>query len=306
MPPSTPRLSVVTFTNGPAPLVAASLRRIRRVAHEIVVAVDERTDPDTLGPVRGVADRVLRAEFAYPLEANLGWLHDQATGDWVLRIDGDEVPSDALIRLLDTPGWDEGITHAYLQYRWIYGSPDRMLDQAPWRPDPVLRLIRRTPGIARFPTGVHDTPEVAGESRSLDVALYHLDLVLTDEETRRRKVDGYQRRSPGHRTDRGWAHSSTYFLPERSTERLRTAPVPPVDEAAIEAVIEATEVTARPGGGGPGPTALGGGARPGGGGPGPPGLGGGARHVEPVIRVVDRRQPPPAPATSRVRILDRD
>jgi hypothetical protein len=119
------------FTNGPTPLVAASLREVRPVAHEIIVAVDDRVPVDQLGPLQAVADRVVRAEFVYPLEANLQWLHQQATGDWVLRLDGDDLVSEALLRRLSTPGWDEGITHAYLQYRWLWGGPNRMLDQAP-------------------------------------------------------------------------------------------------------------------------------------------------------------------------------
>ena len=281
MPPL-PRLSVVTFTNGPVPLVAASLRRLRSVAHEIVVAVDDRLDPATLGPLRAVADTLIRAEFAYPLEANLAWLHAQATGDWVLRLDGDDLVSDALVRTLATPGWDVGITHAYLSYRWLWGSPARLLDQAPWWPDPVLRLIRQVPGIAHFPTEAHQAAEVAGAARFLDAPIYHLDLLLTDEASRRAKAEGYERQAPGHRTDRGWSVSSTYYVPERLHPRPRTAPLPTMDASALDVVLTANDGTAVPATGWP--TA-----------PGAPG------H-EPIATLADRRSPAPAAGTARVRI----
>lgn len=278
-----PRLSVVTFTNGPVPLIAASLRRLRHVAHEIVVAVDERVDPDTLGPLLAVADRVVRAEFVYPLEANLGWLHNLATGDWVLRLDGDDVASNELCRYLATPGWNEGITHAYLQYRWVWHGPGRMLDQAPWWPDPVLRLIARVPGIVHFPTAAHEVAVVGGHARHLDLAIYHLDLMLTDETTRAAKAARYERQSPGRRTDHGWSVSRTYYLPERSRPAPRTAPIPPIDRAAIEAILAANAATPPPPGGWPrmDPSA-------------------------PVVGASKRRAPRPNPTDSRVRLLARD
>jgi hypothetical protein len=148
---SSPSLSVVSFTNGPIPRVAASFARIRDLADEIVVAVDQRVGPDALGPLHEVADRVVRAEYVTPFEANLAWLDSLATCDWVLQLDGDDVVSDALIDRLSTPGWDDGITHAYISYRWLWPCPDRMLAQGPWWPDPALRLFRTTPGITRYP-----------------------------------------------------------------------------------------------------------------------------------------------------------
>jgi len=267
------------FTNGPTPLVAASLRQVRSVAHEIVVAVDDRVPVDQLGPLQAVADRVVRAEFAYPLEANLQWLHQQATGDWVLRLDSDDLVSEALLRRLAAPGWDEGITHAYVQYRWLWGGPDRMLDQAPWWPDPALRLIRTTPGIATFPTGAHQAPVVAGTARFWDTPLYHLDLVLRDEATRSAKAAGYEFENPGHRTDKGWSVSTTYYLPERLDPPPRTAPLPPVDAAVASQLLTVAQSAA------PVSDPV-----------DEPALGA-------VISVADRRNPPPRPGDSRVRIL---
>jgi polysaccharide pyruvyl transferase WcaK-like protein len=270
------------FTNGPTPLVAAALRHVRAIAHEIIVAVDERVPVEHLGPLQTVADRVIRAEFVYPLEANLEWLHQQATGDWILRLDGDDLVSEALLRRLAVPGWDQGITHAYLQYRWLWGGPDRMLDQAPWWPDPALRLIRNTPGIAEFPHGAHQAPKVAGTARFWDTPLYHLDLLLRDEPMRAAKASAYEHENPGHRTDKGWSVSTTYYLPERLHPLPRTAPLPPVDAAVASQllVLAASQAPITD----PVDEAA----------------------IGPVITAAARRTPPPAAGDSRVRILAHD
>jgi polysaccharide pyruvyl transferase WcaK-like protein len=269
------------FTDAPSPLVAASLRRVRPVASEIVVAVDDRVDPETLGPLRDVADRVLRAEFVHPLEANLAWLHRQATGDWVLRLDGDDLVSDALVRRLATPGWDEGITHAFVPYRWVWGPPGHVLDQPPWWPDPALRLIRNLAGIARFPHGAHEVAEVAGDARFLAEPLYHLDLVLRSEAARSEKVAGYEDLNPGHRTDRGWSVSTAYYLPERLSPPPRTTLVPGVDQAAIAEVLAAAAA--------PGPE------------PDPD-----AASDLPHVSAADRRSPAPQPGDLGIRILSHE
>jgi polysaccharide pyruvyl transferase WcaK-like protein len=275
-----PRLSVVMFTGGAAGVVARTLERVRPVAHEIVVAVDERVPLDHLGPLERVADQVVRAEFVYPLEANLRWLHGLATGDWVLRLDSDDVVSDGLLALLGTPGWDLGITHAYLQYRWLWGSPDQVLDQAPWWPDPVLRLIRNQPGLARFPHGAHEVAEVAGCSRLFDVGLYHLDLLLHDGPSRAAKATAYEHQNPGHRTDRGWSVSTTYYVPERMVPPPTTATVPPGDAAAIASVLAGLDADLAP-------------ASP-------------ALRDAAVVRAADRTNPPPDDRTVAVRVLDHE
>lgn len=270
------------FTNSPTAMVAASLRQVRPIAHEIIVAVDDRVPVDELGPLQAVADRLIRAEFVSPLEANLSWLHSLATGDWVLRLDGDDVVSDQLVRTLGAPGWDTGVTHAYLQYRWVWGDGSTMLDQPPWWPDPALRLIRNVAGIAEFPTGAHEPPKVAGDARFLDVALYHLDLVVQGEADRAAKATAYEHQSPGRRTDRGWSVSTTYYLPERAVPAPRTAPLPAVDAAVVAQVLEAARSVA------------------------PPTPATDLDALEPAVSAADRRPPLPAPGDARLRVIDHD
>ena len=56
-----------------------------------------------LGPVAELADRVIRCPYAEPVERTLRWLHAQTPGDWVFRIDDDEMPCAALLGVLAAP-----------------------------------------------------------------------------------------------------------------------------------------------------------------------------------------------------------
>lgn len=273
-----PRLSVVVFTNGPVRLVAAALAPLRSVAHEVIVAADAGLAVEDLGALQAVADRVVRAEFEAPLEANLAWLHSLATGEWVLRLDSDDLVGDALLTKLATPGWDRGITHAYLQYRWVVDDGRSMLAQGPWWPDPVLRLVRNDPGLVRFGHGTHELPDVAGPHQLWDEPIYHLDLVVRSAEERAAKVGRYERERPGLRTDRGWSLSPTYYLPERFDPPPERTALEPVDAARVRQVLaSAASHEPLP------PTdeaALG-----------------------PVVRLADRLAPAPAEGDARLRVV---
>ena len=74
-----------------------SLAPLREVADEIVIALDHRMDLDRLGAYEPLADKLLRFEHTGE-DLAPGWLHRQCTGDWVLLLAGDEVPSAELVR----------------------------------------------------------------------------------------------------------------------------------------------------------------------------------------------------------------
>ncbi|MGH2905090.1 MAG: hypothetical protein ACRDK7_16120 [Solirubrobacteraceae bacterium] len=93
-------LSVCCFTHDPGARVAAIMRQLRPVADEIVIAVDSRLDAQLLGRFADVADRLLRYEFVDSTEQAAPWIATQCTGDWILRIAGDEVLCPGLIERL--------------------------------------------------------------------------------------------------------------------------------------------------------------------------------------------------------------
>ena len=128
-------LSVLLGIHQPAPVAAAILAPLREVADEIVLAVDQRVDPGVLGAYEALADRLLRVEYCGSVA--LAWKHRQCSGDWVLRLDADEVPSAALVAALP-------------------GAVRRRGDAPVLAPDPLGlagqgALARRASVVARLP-----------------------------------------------------------------------------------------------------------------------------------------------------------
>jgi hypothetical protein len=92
-------LSVCLMTTDPPARVTAILEPLRQYTDEIVIAADERVDDRTLACYSALADRLFRIDFR-SYERHLSWLHAQCGGDWILRLDGDELASPAFLRRL--------------------------------------------------------------------------------------------------------------------------------------------------------------------------------------------------------------
>ncbi|MEO6988718.1 MAG: polysaccharide pyruvyl transferase family protein [Aquihabitans sp.] len=233
-----PTLSVCTFTNRSPRHVAQVLGSLRSVADEIVVVFDHRVSTDDFSALDGVVDRVVRAEYEVPLEANLAWMHQQCSGDWVLRLDGDELPSAALVRRLATTEWADDVTHVFVNRRWIWGDEATMLDEHPWWPDPQLRLVRNDPGLVGFSPVPHEVADVGGFARLLAEPIYHLDLLVADEAQRRAKAARYERDRPGLRTEDGRPQNLGFYVPEAATTTPATTSVAAEDAEAVAAAID--------------------------------------------------------------------
>jgi hypothetical protein len=229
-------LSICTVSGGDPRRLAALLRAFRGVADELVVAVDERVDPEALGAVAALADTLVRYPFAPPVERPFGFVHGLCRGEWVFRVDDDEAPSRALLELLAGP--PDELTHVFVPRRWLWG--DGYLDDDPWAPDWQLRLVRR--GAARFPGVMHVPVHATGPHAFLDAPLYHLDLVLNDREHRAAKAARYDRERPGLRLG-GLPLNEAYYLPEARAPRV--APVPPEDLELVRAVREPADAPAQ-------------------------------------------------------------
>lgn len=225
------------MTDAPPAQVAAVLSPLRVVADELVVALDAgRVTTERSGAYDDLADVVLLAPYEPPLERSLAWLHAECSGDWILRVDGDEVASAALVGMLPVVMGDRACTHAWIPRRWLFGDVNQMLDQRPWWPDFQLRLVRNDPELLRFPGSVHTSVEVPGNAVFLPGPLYHADLLLVSEADRELKVRRYERQRPGVRIA-GWPMNRAYYLPERRADPL-TAAVPPEDGAAVRRLVD--------------------------------------------------------------------
>jgi hypothetical protein len=229
-----PALSVCCRTRGSA-RAAALLALLRPLADEIVVALDDRADATALGDV---ADRVLAYPYAEPVERPLPWLYRQCSGDWVLLVDDDEIPSGALLDSLPTLVRAQGVTHYFLPRRWLFPDRDHWLDQPPWHPDYQLRLAVNDLRLLRFPGQMHRTVEALGPARFLDAPVYHADLLLSSREEREEKAQRYERLAPGKRIA-GRPLNEAFYLPEL-VEPPSLAGLPARDAELVAGVLDAS------------------------------------------------------------------
>jgi hypothetical protein len=214
--------------------LAALLQVCREAVDEIVVALDDRIDPGRAAAAVELADCVVRVPYAPPPERMLPWLYAQCSGDWILKLDDDEVPSTTLLESLRAAA-DPSVTHVWFPRRWLFGSVDTYLDAAPWVPDFQLRLSVNDSRFVRFPGVLHIPIEVVGPARYVDAPIYHLE-ALRPRAEREQKARDYERERPGLRVG-GLAFNHAFYLPELSDAPL--APTRAEDRTLIEAVVGA-------------------------------------------------------------------
>src|SRR4051812_29800070 len=239
--PMAPSISFCLTTRGPLPRLRVLLALVRPHVDEIVVALDRSGNLGALEACADVADRLVTFDYAPPPCRNIGFVQHQCSGDWLLRLDDDEIPSRALLDALPELVADRRPTHYGLSRRWLHPDPGRYVANAPWQPDYQLRLVRNVPGIWRFTGEMHDGAIVLGERRLVDLPIYHADLLLLDVDARRRKAEKYERLRPDHRAE-GMPVNAIY-VPE-DWDEVATAPVPEADRAAIATVLDAPPVAA--------------------------------------------------------------
>lgn len=237
-------LSVVCGVHEHGARAAAMLGLLRDVADEIVVAADARMDVAQLGDVAAVADRLVRYEHVSPQRA-LTWLHDLATCEWALLIDGDEVPGRGLLDDLPRLVAATDVQQYWLPTCWAYPDPHHWLDERPWYPDFHNRLVRNDATL-RFSGVKHTIAEPVLPARYLETPLYHLDCAVTDLAARERKVARYEAARPGMEASVGGPLNERYYLPERFAHAA-PVPVPPRDRELIDRVLAARGTGRDPG-----------------------------------------------------------
>ncbi len=212
----------------------------RAAADEIVCAIDARVPSQEIQPLEAIADRLVRCELdaVSSSERNLAWLHSQCSGQWLLRVDGDEVPSQALLQRLPELIAADDVLQYLIPRRWLWPDARHYLDEHPWSYDWQIRLIRNEPAFLRFEGVMHTSVSLALPYRSIEEPLYHLDCLVNSLEDRRAKAGRYEMRRPRHTTDRGFPVNG-FYLPE-DFSKSKPAGVPSDDLRAIDAVMTAT------------------------------------------------------------------
>lgn len=236
-----PSLSVCCMTGDPPERVVAVLEPWRAVADEIVVAVDDRVDRDALGALCALADVVIRFRYRPPVDRARPWLAGRCSGRWLLMVDGDEVPSPALVERVPSLVADPDVLQYRLARRWVWPDPGHWLAEVPWWPDFQPRLVRNEPALLRFGAQPHRSLLGLHPADHVLEPLYHLDTVLRSPAERRRKARAYEAADPGRQAYGGGPLSATFYEPER-TATLRPRPVPEEDRPWIDRAVAAGAV----------------------------------------------------------------
>ncbi len=156
---------------------------------------------------------MVRFEFASFVEQSLECVSSLCSGTWILRLDGDEVASAALIAALPRLIEADDVVQYWLPRRWIHPDGRRWFDEWPWWPDFSNRLVRNDPRL-HFDGLAHSgaTPDLP--ARYVEEPFYHLLCALSSKEERERKVAFYaelDRTLKAQASDRLLRH---FYLPE--------------------------------------------------------------------------------------------
>ena len=231
-----PAISVVCPTAHPGPVVAEVLGAVRDAVDEIIVAADSRVGATDLGHYAEIADVLLRYEHC-GANRHWPWLAEQAGGDWLLLLDGDELASTALVAALPDLVADRRIRQYSLPIHWVWPDPGSRLAGEPWGTDRRLRLVRNDGRLA-FAARKHAMVEPDGPIRMLDeLPTYHIDLLLPDRQRREAKVRRYDAELFGLLTPEGAPFNAAFYLPEGGEHA--THPLPAADADQVRRALGA-------------------------------------------------------------------
>lgn len=227
-------LSICCATSSPS-RAAAVLTGLRQIADEIVVAVDVSGGEQDLSLLGAVADRLFEIELDTFPEPAMAWIHAQCAGDWILRVDDDEVLDASLLERLPELMRAGDVVQYWFARRWLWPDSRHYLDEWPWFPDFQGRLLRNDAQLW-FPGLCHSSVAPTPPIRYLDSGLYHLVHLQSDRQQRERKIERYLGVEEALRVTAADPHLESYYLPERHPD-TRTATVDPRDHAAIDAAL---------------------------------------------------------------------
>jgi hypothetical protein len=236
-------LSICLITADPAERIATILEPLRPYADEVLIAADSRVDDETLAGYGALADRSFRIEHVLA-ERHLAWMFAQCSGDWILRLDGDEFPSAAFVRRLPELLSSREVQQFWIRRAWLYPDPDRVLDRAPWSEDFVNRLMRNDETL-RVCGRQHMDAEPVTPREFIQERIYHLDLLMASHEQRRDKAVRYEVAFPGLLAQGGGRINEAFYLPELRSS-LKLGPVPDEDRTSIARMLAARPATGLP------------------------------------------------------------
>jgi glycosyltransferase involved in cell wall biosynthesis len=198
------KLSVVISTYNRAESLARTLESVKTLADEIIVVDNESTDATEKTAKRYKA-KVFRRPNNPMLNINKNFGIAQATGNWTLYLDDDEVIpkelADEIRRILDIPkDADAPVGYWIPRKNIIFG---KWIEHGIWWPDQQLRLFQT--GLGKYPAKhVHEHIEMAGITGTLSIAYVHynydsiaqylwkMESIYTDSEVAKLEATGYK------------------------------------------------------------------------------------------------------------------
>lgn len=198
-------LSVVLSVRNEEKKLARTLSSITW-ANEIIVVDSDSTD-NTVKVARKFTDKIFSRPNNPMLNVNKNFGFNQATGDWILSLDGDEEVTPLLTREIQETIKDkkqktknEIVGYWITRKNIIFG---KWIKHGLWWPDRQLRLFRR--GRGKFPCRhVHEYLEVDGPTAELSEPYLHynyetisqfirkMETIYTESEVERLAASGYQ------------------------------------------------------------------------------------------------------------------
>jgi hypothetical protein len=235
-------LSICLITTDPFERVAAILEPLRSIADEVIIAADSRVEEATLAGYDSVADALFRVEFLQS-ERHLAWLYAQCHGDWILRLDGDEVPSQALLERLPDMLASRQVQQFWIRVAWLFPDAGHVLASMPWSQGFVNRLVRND-GTLRVRGLQHLHAEPVTPCEYVEAPFYHLELLISDESQRRDKAVRYEFWRPHLLAPGGGRINEAFYLPELR-DSLELSQVPDEDRESIARALDGPPARAR-------------------------------------------------------------
>ncbi len=209
---------------------------VRPHVDEVVVGVDDGAPEGTVAAIADLCDRVFRFPGMRQASVANAFQVLSCTTDWVLRLDEDEVPSQALLDGLPELVADRRVSQFELRRLWLWPDRDRYIATPPWGFEPSARLTRNVAGLLDSDGRLHSYEVARGEKRYVpEAAFYHSDLLRKDHAARRRKIADYQ----GLRGELRYGDFPVngIYLPEEC-EGLELASVPAVDRERVHRLVD--------------------------------------------------------------------
>lgn len=240
-------MSVLCGTNKPGRVVYNGLKHYKGIADEIVLAADSKVGAEDLGWYAAAATKLMRFEFI-GTDRHWPWMMQHITTDWVLLVDGDELPSQELLDRLPGLMEDRGCDVWSMPVRWCYPDAEHYLNQEPWRSHYGPRLRRNTPTANWLSGAVHQNSLIAWpHSTDLSSPIYHLDLPSQPYQARKEKVARYDQDLGGHMTYEGEPHNIGFYLPEEGLSGdPELAKINPIDSKRIAEALYGTSEAPAP------------------------------------------------------------